>query len=600
MKRLRSDTALMRCEPMKQNNPLRFFLLSVRELLSAGIAGTAGMIILSIGIIKLYSPTGETGLDFEIGAMIIYPIFIYCFVLPFILTYKQFGYLHNKAQSDFYGSIPKSSFGIFTAKFSAVLTVQLLSAAVVYFTVNHLLWKHNIILFGAGLRVPSALLLMSACLCAVAVVAISLCGRMSAFAVLYCALTFAVPLLYSVIGGLYASYNHLPPTIFPPEFSPPFFYNIVGGVLGLDALSGLQFFTGEIVYWRAVFPNSALIWGAVSIPIFSILAFLAYRRAKTQPGAGVRRSVTGHIAAAVLTAPICIKTAVAYINKRSYYSSIRYRQVFALLMLTLLIFLITEFLCTHSLKKLMRSLPVFAGMLAAAAVTCMVIKTNAEIHPQVPEPVEYIEINNICPIDDYYLTMDYISAHEDIAGKVKVNDSELITQLQRDPSMGKNKTHYIQYNICSQGKSEPQYDFANEELIEKLIKSANRNNAQLFSQENVCEIVYDAQIESKNWLDESTARSVTKIGFIENSGAVLNSFYREFSQLTEQQALAALYEIGNTEDTSQILELRLKNGKVLKCRINSADFPETKSLLDNLVREELNKYGNPAFEYKIL
>lgn len=162
MKRLRSDTALMRCEPMKQNNPLRFFLLSVRELLSAGIAGTAGIIILSIGIIKLYSPTGETGLDFEIGAMIIYPIFIYCFVLPFILTYKQFGYLHNKAQSDFYGSIPKSSFGIFTAKFSAVLTVQLLSAAVVYFTVNHLLWKHNIILFGAGLRVPSALLLMSA------------------------------------------------------------------------------------------------------------------------------------------------------------------------------------------------------------------------------------------------------------------------------------------------------------------------------------------------------------------------------------------------------------------------------------------------------
>ena len=154
--------------------------------------------------------------------------------------------------------------------------------------------------------------------------------------------------------------------------------------------------------------------------------------------------------------------------------------------------------------------------------------------------------------------------------------------------------------MCSQGKSEPCYDFANEELIEKLIKSANRNNAQLFSQENVCEIVYDAQIESKNWLDESTARSVTKIGFIENSGAVLNSFYREFSQLTEQQTLAALYEIGNTEDTSQILELRLKNGKVLKCRINSAAFPETKSLLDNLVREELNKYGNPAFEYKIL
>ena len=269
-------------------------------------------------------------------------------------------------------------------------------------------------------------------------------------------------------------------------------------------------------------------------------------------------------------------------------------------MLALLIFLITEFICTYSFKRLIRSLPVFAGVLAVAAATCIVIKTNAEIHPQVPEPVEYIEINNICPIDDYYFTMDYISAHEDILGKIKVNDSELITQLRRDPSMGKNKTHYIQYNICSQGKSELQYDFANEELIKKLIKSANRNNAQLFSQENVCEIVYDAQIESKNWLDESTARSVTKIGFIKNSGAVLNSFYREFSQLTEQQTLAALYEIGNTEDTSQILELRLKNGKVFKCRINSADFPETKSLLDNLVREELNKYGSPAFEYEIL
>ena len=599
MKRLRSDTALMRCEPMKQNNPLRFFLLSVRDLLSAGIAGTAGMIILSVGIIKFYSPTGETGLDFEIGAMIIYPIFIYCFVLPFILTYKQFGYLHNKAQSDFYGSIPKSRSGIFTAKFSAVLTVQLLSAAVVYFTVNYLLWKHNFILFGAGLRVPSVLLLMSACLCAVAVIAISLCGRMSASAVLYCVLTFAVPLLYSVIGDLYAGYNHLPPTIFPPEFSPPFFYNIAGGVLGLDALSGLQFFTGEIVYWRAVFPNSALIWGAVSIPIFSILAFLAYRRAKTQPGAGVRRSVTGHIAAAVLTAPICIKTAVAYIDKRNYYSSVRYREVFALFMLALLIFLISEFICTYSFKRLIRSLPVFAGVLAVAAATCIVIKTNAEFYPTVPEPPEYIEINNICSMDDYF-DLNYISAHEDIAGKIKVNDSELITQLRRDPSIGKNTTHYIQYNMCSQGKSEPCYDFANEELIKKLIKSANRNNAQLFSQENVCEIVYDAQIESKNWLDESTARSVTKIGFIKNSGAVLNSFYREFSQLTEQQTLAALYEIGNTEDTSQILELRLKNGKVLKCRINSADFPETKSLLDNLVREELNKYGSPAFEYKIL
>lgn len=599
MKRLRSDTALMRCEPMKQNNPLRFFLLSVRELLSAGIAGTAGMIILSVGIIKFYSPTGETGLDFEIGAMIIYPIFIYCFVLPFILTYKQFGYLHNKAQSDFYGSIPKSRSGIFTAKFSAVLTVQLLSAAVVYFTVNYLLWKHNFILFGAGLRVPSVLLLMSACLCAVAVIAISLCGRMSASAVLYCVLTFAVPLLYSVIGDLYAGYNHLPPTIFPPEFSPPFFYNIVGGVLGLDALSGLQFFTGEIVYWRAVFPNSALIWGAVSIPIFSILAFLAYRRAKTQPGAGVRRSVTGHITAAALTAPICIKTAVAYIDKCNYYSSVRYREVFALFMLALLIFLISEFICTYSFKRLIRSLPVFAGVLIAAAVTSISVKINTEFYPTVPEPPEYIEINNICSRDDYF-NLEYVSAHEDILGKIKVNDSELITQLQLDPSMGKNKTHYIQYNICSQGKSELQYDFANEELIKKLIKSANRNNAQLFSQENVCEIVYDAQIESKNWLDESTARSVTKIGFIKNSGAVLNSFYREFSQLTEQQTLAALYEIGNTEDTSQILELRLKNGKVFKCRINSADFPETKSLLDNLVREELNKYGSPAFEYEIL
>lgn len=557
------------------------------------------MIILSVGIIKFYSPTGETGLDFEIGAMIIYPIFIYCFVLPFILTYKQFGYLHNKAQSDFYGSIPKSRSGIFTAKFSAVLTVQLLSAAVVYFTVNYLLWKHNFILFGAGLRVPSVLLLMSACLCAVAVIAISLCGRMSASAVLYFVLTFAVPLLYSVIGGLCAGYNHLPPTIFPPKFSPPFFYKIVSGILGLDALSGLQFFTGEIVYWRAVFPNSALIWGAVSVPIFSILAFLTYRNVKTQPGAGVRRSVTGHIAAAVLTAPICIKTAVAYIDKRNYYSSVRYREVFALFMLALLIFLISEFICTYSFKRLIRSLPVFAGVLAVAAATCIVIKTNAEIHPQVPEPVEYIEINNICSMDDYF-DLNYISAHEDIAGKIKVNDSELITQLRRDPSIGKNTTHYIQYNMCSQGKSEPCYDFANEELIKKLIKSANRNNAQLFSQENVCEIVYDAQIESKNWLDESTARSVTKIGFIKNSGAVLNSFYREFSQLTEQQTLAALYEIGNTEDTSQILELRLKNGKVFKCRINSADFPETKSLLDNLVREELNKYGNPAFEYEIL
>lgn len=599
MKRLRSDTALMRCEPMKQNNPLRFFLLSVRELLSAGIAGTAGIIILSIGIIKLYSPTGETGLDFEIGAMIIYPIFIYCFVLPFILTYKQFGYLHNKAQSDFYGSIPKSSFGIFTAKFSAVLTVQLLSAAVVYFTVNHLLWKHNIILFGAGLRVPSALLLMSACLCAVAVIAISLCGSMSSSAVVYFVLTFAVPSLFTSIGNLYISYNHWPYTVLPPKFSPPFFYKIVSGILGLDALSGLQFFSGKVIYWRAVFPNSALIWGAVSIPIFSILAFLTYRNVKTQPEAGVRRPVTGHIAAAALAAPICIRTAVAYIDKRNYYSSIRYREIFVLFMLALLIFLIAEFICTYSFKRLIRSLPVFAGVLIAAAVTSISVKINTEFYPTVPEPPEYIEINNICSMDDYF-DLNYISAHEDIAGKVKVNDSEPITQLQRDPSMGKNKTHYIQYNMCSQGKSEPCYDFANEELIEKLIKSANRNNAQLFSQENVCEIVYDAQIESKNWLDESTARSVTKIGFIENSGAVLNSFYREFSQLTEQQALAALYEIGNTEDTSQILELRLKNGKVLKCRINSADFPETKSLLDNLVREELNKYGNPAFEYKIL
>lgn len=599
MKRLRSDTALMRCEPMKQNNPLRFFLLSVRELLSAGIAGTAGMIILSVGIIKFYSPTGETGLDFEIGAMIIYPIFIYCFVLPFILTYKQFGYLHNKAQSDFYGSIPKSRSGIFTAKFSAVLTVQLLSAAVVYFTVNYLLWKHNFILFGAGLRVPSVLLLMSACLCAVAVIAISLCGRMSASAVLYCVLTFAVPSLFTSIGNLYISYNHWPYTVLPPKFSPPFFYKIVSGILGLDALSGLQFFSGKVIYWRAVFPNSALIWGAVSIPIFSILAFLTYRNVKTQPEAGVRRPVTGHIAAAALAAPICIRTAVAYIDKRNYYSSIRYREVFALFMLALLIFLISEFICTYSFKRLIRSLPVFAGVLAVAAATCIVIKTNAEFYPTVPEPPEYIEINNICSMDDYF-DLNYISAHEDIAGKIKVNDSELITQLRRDPSIGKNTTHYIQYNMCSQGKSEPCYDFANEELIKKLIKSANRNNAQLFSQENVCEIVYDAQIESKNWLDESTARSVTKIGFIKNSGAVLNSFYREFSQLTEQQTLAALYEIGNTEDTSQILELRLKNGKVFKCRINSADFPETKGLLDNLVREELNKYGNPAFEYEIL
>lgn len=599
MKRLRSDTALMRCEPMKQNNPLRFFLLSVRELLSAGIAGTAGIIILSIGIIKLYSPTGETGLDFEIGAMIIYPIFIYCFVLPFILTYKQFGYLHNKAQSDFYGSIPKSSFGIFTAKFSAVLTVQLLSAAVVYFTVNHLLWKHNIILFGAGLRVPSALLLMSACLCAVAVIAISLCGSMSSSAVVYFVLTFAVPSLFTSIGNLYISYNHWPYTVLPPKFSPPFFYKIVSGILGLDALSGLQFFSGKVIYWRAVFPNSALIWGAVSIPIFSILAFLTYRNVKTQPEAGVRRPVTGHIAAAALAAPICIRTAVAYIDKRNYYSSIRYREIFVLFMLALLIFLIAEFICTYSFKRLIRSLPVFAGVLIAAAVTSISVKINTEFYPTVPEPPEYIEINNICSMDDYF-DLNYISAHEDILGKIKVNDSELITQLRRDPSMGKNKTHYIQYNICSQGKSELQYDFANEELIKKLIKSANRNNAQLFSQENVCEIVYDAQIESKNWLDESTARSVTKIGFIKNSGAVLNSFYREFSQLTEQQTLAALYEIGNTEDTSQILELRLKNGKVFKCRINSADFPETKSLLDNLVREELNKYGNPAFEYEIL
>lgn len=575
MKRLRSDTALMRCEPMKQNNPLRFFLLSVRELLSAGIAGTAGMIILSVGIIKLYSPTGETGLDFEIGAMIIYPIFIYCFVLPFILTYKQFGYLHNKAQSDFYGSIPKSSFGIFTAKFSAVLTVQLLSAAVVYFTVNHLLWKHNIILFGAGLRVPSALLLMSACLCAVAVVAISLCGSMSSSAVVYFVLTFAVPSLFTSIGNLYISYNHWPYTVLPPKFSPPFFYKIVSGILGLDALSGLQFFSGKVIYWRAVFPNSALIWGAVSIPIFSILAFLTYRNVKTQPEAGVRRPVTGHIAAAALAAPICIRTAVAYIDKRNYYSSIRYREIFVLFMLALLIFLIAEFICTYSFKRLIRSLPVFAGVLIAAAVTSIVIKTNAEFYPTVPEPPEYIEINNICSMDDYF-DLNYISAHEDIAGKIKVNDSELITQLRRDPSIGKNTTHYIQYNMCSQGKSEPCYDFANEELIKKLIKSANRNNAQLFSQENVCEIVYDAQIESKNWLDESTARSVTKIGFIKNSGAVLNSFYREFSQLTEQQTLAALYEIGNTEDTSQILELRLKNGKVFKCRINSADFPGDK------------------------
>ena len=38
-------------------------------------------------------------------------------------------------------------------------------------------------------------------------------------------------------------------------------------------------------------------------------------------------------------------------------------------------------------------------------------------------------------------------------GKIKINDSELISQLRHDMSAGKNSTYYILYELCSQDKS---------------------------------------------------------------------------------------------------------------------------------------------------
>ena len=577
---------------MRQSNPLRLFLLSLGELLPVGAAGTAGMVALSMGFIKFFGSAQKSGLDYETGSLVIYPVFIYCFILPFILTYKQFGHLHDKAQSDFYGSIPKSRAEIFTAKFSAVLTVQLLSAAAVYFTVNYLLWKNGMVLFGAGLRVAAAVLLLSVCLCAVAVIAISLCGRMPASAAVYSALTFTVPLLYSSIGNLYMDYRMWPFGILPSEFSPPFFYKIIGGILELDFSRGFRYYS-ENVYWRAVFPDSTLVWGAVSIPILSALAFLAYKHAKAHMCAGVRRPVIGHVTAAALTAPMCFRVTSVFIGKYLYYSSVRYREILAMLILALLIFLITEFLCGFSFKKLLRSLPVFVGVITAAAVTSISLKISADCYPKSSDSPEYIEIKYIASANDYYSSN--ISALKDIMGKIKINDSELISQLRHDMSAGKNSTYYILYELCSQNKSRSCFTFVNEEFIKMLAKSSQWEELRLLPQENVCEIMYRTTVISEDSFSGSTEHYAAKFGFIKNKNSVLDSFYREFSQLSEQQKLSALCE----SNSIKRLELRLKSGKVLKCCINSEYFPETESLLDNSAREELSRYGDPTIKYEI-
>ena len=112
--------------------------------------------------------------------------------------------------------------------------------------------------------------------------------------------------------------------------------------------------------------------------------------------AGVRRPVIGHVTAAALTAPVCFRVTSVFIGKYLYYSSVRYREILAMLILALLIFLITEFLCRFSFKKLLRSPPVFVGVIAAAAVTSISLKISADCYPKSSDSPEYIEIKIYC------------------------------------------------------------------------------------------------------------------------------------------------------------------------------------------------------------
>lgn len=567
------------------------FPLSLKELLPSAAAGAAGTFFICVGSINLCK-TDTPGIDYTNGQIIMYCVYLLCCILPFVLVYNQFGFLHSRKKSDFYGSIPKSRFEIFISKFSAVLTAQLVSVLGCFFTVKHLLLKNGMMLPPiTNSYLPLSLILISVILCAMSVIAISLSGRLSTSLVLFAALVFSVPAIFASCRDFFIFFAEFRFHCPSPDFTPPLFYRLLSLILTDSPPFG--------------FNNTGMGFDAVFAVVLTLSALFIFEKTKTPAGSGVRRPIVGHICSAALALPFFIT--IASILLQQLYFRLRYAVI---AVLALFIFFFAQFLCRGTLKKLYRTLPALAASFIAACAICGGLSIYAINTAAKPDSPEYIKIKRITDLN--YPSDDFnCSAQQDVIGEIKITDTALIEQLMNYPSFGGNAYYYIEYEVYSQNKKSVRCESANKELAQKLICELGKNDLKLPHKKDAAQIMYTPRLVYNDGSGGSHAGRYDGIYIYKDIDELYDCLQSEFAKLSADKKAMVLTEnitqkwiqLNNSERLSNYknnFKLTLKNHRVLELYINTDDFPETKQMLDNLAREELNQYGGKTVEYEIL
>lgn len=428
---------------------------SVRGLFLKCFAVCVGTVMICMGAMLLFiSDSGRDVMNYSYSLLFLYPLYALCYILPIILAYNRFGFLHDRVRRDFYESAPISRSRRFAGEYTAVCIMTVLTVSISYFSVMSFLHYCHFWVFGGALRIYASMLLISLVMCALSVIAVSLTGRFATSFVLLAALTVAVPETLNVCREFYESFGKY--ISFTPliSFVPPLFYNTLTGVFRI------VIFEANIC-WGTVFTDSSLIITLLCFVVLSAVAYFAFVKFRVNTGDGFCRPALGHVCAALLTLPGMIVVIDIIIGsvRHSYNTRIGLRT--AIVLSRILLFFIIEYICFGKIKYFRRTLSTMAVCFAAAIGICSGFFVYSKVVSSMPQEPEYIIVKRLSDsYGDYDKSQRAETISKGLLPDYEITDKELIDEIIN--YKGNDRNYYISYEACSGNKHSEKFGFISE------------------------------------------------------------------------------------------------------------------------------------------
>lgn len=566
------------------------FLDSVRSLFFKYLAICAGTVMICMSMVLFLSPDlGPGFLDYELSVLFLLPVYILCYIMPVVLVYDRFGFLHDRVRRDFYESAPVSRSRRFAAEYTSVCIITIIAVSISFWPVMAFMRHCHFWVFGGALRIYVSMLLISLVMCALSVIAVSLSGRLSTSLVLLAALTIALPEALKICWEFYMRFGKY--VLYTPSvsFIPPLFYNTLTGFFRIFSL-------GANRCWGTVFTDSSLIITALSCVVLFAAAYLAFVKSRVNTGDSFCRPALGHVCAALLALPGMIVVTEIIAGSIWHYNYTRLGMRTAIILSRILLFFLIERICLGRSKRLYRTLPVLAVCFAAAAGICAGLFAYSKAVSAMPRDPEYIIVKRLDYNNRYYSERQRSETEsKGLLPNYRITDKKLIDEIIN--YKGNDWNFDISYEVHAGKKHAEKFGIISKELVLRIQAELEKAPLEFIPRENIKYIGYYGDYYFDDQASEGCYGSKLFDATAQKK-RLLDCFYEEYEMLSNEQK-AEIASEGIASPMGSDFLICTKNGEVLRFHLDAESFPKTAQVLYEIMEKELNDYARDGAEYKI-